>query len=170
MELYVEHGYDQTTVAEIAARAGLTERTFFRHFSDKREVLFDGALLLQAFLVDGVTAAPASTGAVDAVAGALEAAGALFQQDPQRPRLRQRVIDAHPELQERELSKLATLAAALAQALAGRGVPEPVASLAAEAGIAVFKVAFAEWVHAEGPELPQVVRDGFVSLRTVMGT
>lgn len=166
MELYLEHGYDRTTVAEIAQRAGLTERTFFRHFADKREVLFDGSHALQSFLVDGVTAAPPGS-PVDALARALEGAGARFQEVPERVRARQVVIDANPELQERELIKLATLAGALAEALRARDVPEPAASLAAEAGIAVFKVAFARWVHTEGADLPGAIRDSFDVLRAV---
>ena len=63
MELYLERGFDQTTVAEIAERAGLTERTFFRHFADKREVLFAGAGALQELLVSAVAGAPDSGGA-----------------------------------------------------------------------------------------------------------
>src|SRR6478735_12019057 len=79
LELYVERGFEQTTVADIAARAGLTERTFFRHFADKREVLFSGAGALQELLVSTVAAAPDSMAPIDAVAAAIEAAGALLE-------------------------------------------------------------------------------------------
>jgi AcrR family transcriptional regulator len=168
MELYVEHGFDQTTVAQIAKRAGLTERTFFRHYADKREVLFAGANMLQEFLVDGVASAPGSAAPIDAVVAALEAAGGLFQERRDSVRQRQTVIDANAELRERELIKLASLAAALAEALRGRGVPDPAASLAAEAGIAVFRIAFGRWVEsAEERDLPTVIRESFAELKAV---
>jgi len=168
MELYVERGFEQTTVAEIAERAGLTERTFFRHFADKREVLFAGAGMLQEFLVSGVTGAPDSVTPIEAVAEALEAAGALLQERRDYSRQRQAVIAANPALQERELTKLASLAAAVADALRQRGVTEPAASLTAEAGIAVFKVAFERWVSdASQPELPRLIRASLDELKAV---
>src|ERR1700678_875792 len=94
MELYGERGFDNTTVAEIATRAGLTERTFFRHFADKREVLFAGAHLLEELLVDKVADAPDSVAPIDAVGTALEAAGALLQQRREYARQRQAIIAA----------------------------------------------------------------------------
>ena len=146
MELYGERGFDQTTVAEIAARAGLTERTFFRYFADKREVLFWGSAALQKLLVDAVTGAPGSTAPIDAVAAALDAVVPMFQERRNFARRRHTLIVAHPELQERELIKLASLASAMADALRRRGVTEPAASLTAEAGVAVFKISFERWV------------------------
>src|ERR1700690_519218 len=101
--LYGERGFEQTTVAEIAKRAGLTERTFFRHFADKREVLFAGADGLRDLLVDTVIAAPESAAPIDAAAGGLEAAGAAIQDRGELPRKRQTIIAASAELQEREL-------------------------------------------------------------------
>lgn len=147
LELYASHGFEQTTAADIAQAAGLTERTFFRHFTDKREVLFHGQELLQQAFLDGVTAAPADASALDTVAFALQHASSLFP-DERRPyaRLRQAVILAHPGLQERELLKLASLSAAVAVALRARGVPEPAATLAAETGVMVFVVAFRQWI------------------------
>jgi AcrR family transcriptional regulator len=160
LELYGERGFDQTTVAEIANRAGLTERTFFRYFTDKREVLFYGASALQELLVSNVASAPESTAPIDAVAAALEVAGGFLQQRRDFARKRQAVIDANTELQERELIKLATLGAAMAKVLRARGVSEPAASLAAEAGIAVFKVAFDSWVaDADERDLPEIIRE-----------
>ena len=146
MELYVERGFDQTTVAEIAARAGLTERTFFRHFADKREVLFAGAGHLQDFLVSTLASTPDSAAPIDAVAAALEAAGALLQERRDYAGQRQAIIAANVELQERELIKLAALSAAIADTLRRRGVKDPAASLTAEAGIAVFKIGFERWI------------------------
>src|SRR3989440_2677122 len=101
LDLYGERGFENTTVAEIAARAGLTERTFFRHFADKREVLFWGAGTLQELLVSAVASAPDSAAPIDAVAGALEAAGALLQERRESARQRQTVIAANAELRER---------------------------------------------------------------------
>src|ERR1700716_3229597 len=160
LALFGEGGFENTTVAEIAARAGLTERTFFRYFADKREVLFWGAAALQEFLVSAVAGAPDSAAPIDAVVAALEAAGALLQERRESARQRQAVIAANAELQERELIKLATLASALADALRPRGVEGPAASLAAEAGIAIFKVAFQRWVNESNQrDFPQLIRE-----------
>jgi AcrR family transcriptional regulator len=150
LALYRERGFDATTVVEIAQRAGLSERTFFRHFADKREVLFSGSQELAQLLADRVAAAPAGTAPLDAVLGALDAAAPVFEELGDRVRVRHAVIAAHPVLRERELIKLAGLATAVAAALRGRGVGEPAAALAAEVGVAVFKVAFARWIDRAG--------------------
>ena len=168
MELYGARGFEQTTVAEIAKRAGLTERTFFRHFADKREVLFAGAEDLQELLVSAVVNAPDSAAPIDAVGAGLLAAAALLQERREFSRQRQAVIAANRELQERELIKLATLASALADALHRRGVDEPAASLVAEVGIAVFKVAFDRW-HDETNQrdFPQLIRESLDELKGI---
>ena len=127
LKLYVERGFEQTTVAEIAKEAGLTERTFFRHFADKREVLFSGSAELHELLVDTLAGCPAGVAPLDAIARALESAGGMFRERGSFARQRHTVIVANPELQERELLKLASLAAALAEALRRRGVAEPAA-------------------------------------------
>ncbi|MCQ6247963.1 TetR/AcrR family transcriptional regulator [Streptomyces malaysiensis] len=168
LELYSERGYEQTTVAEIAKRAGLTERTFFRHYADKREVLFDGSGELQELAVSGVVGAPESAAPLDAMAAGLEAASGWFAARREHARRRQAVIVANAELRERELIKLASLSAALADALRGRGVAEPAASLAAEAGMAVFKVAFQRWIaEAEEATLSQLMRESMAELKAV---
>ncbi len=168
MALYGERGFENTTVAEIAERAGLTERTFFRHFTDKREVLFGGAGALQEALVDAVAAAPESAAPFDSVKAALEAAGVLFQGRRDFARQRQAVIAANAELRQRELIKLAALAAALADALRRRGVKDPAASLSAEAGIAVFKVAFERWVEESNQrDLSELMRESLDELKAV---
>jgi AcrR family transcriptional regulator len=147
LELYGKRGFDQTTAAEIAKRAGLTERTFFRHFADKREVLFAGSTELQRLLVDAVAGAPKSAAPIDAVRAALMAAGDVFNEERRNyARERRAVIAANAELRERELIKMASLASAIADALRRRGVSDPAASLTAEAGIAVFRVTFDRWV------------------------
>src|ERR1039457_4463717 len=168
LALYGERGFEQTTVAEIAKRAGLTERTFFRHFADKREVLFAGAGSLQDLLVSTLASTPDSAAPIDAVAAALEAAGALLQERREYSRQRQAVIAANADLQERELIKLASLAAALADTLRQRGVREPAASLAADAGIAVFRIAFERWVSETNQrDLPHLIRESLDELKAV---
>jgi len=165
LDLYGENGFDNTTVAEIAERAGLTERTFFRHFTDKREVLFAGAGALQELLVNTVIGVPNSTAPIAAVAAGLEAGAARLQERREFAIQRQAVITANSELQERELIKLATLAAALADALRRRGVKDPTASLAAEVGIAAFKVAFERWINvANRRDFPRLIRDSLSRL------
>ncbi len=174
LELYGERGYDQTTVAEIAKRAGLTERTFFRHFADKREVLFYGARMLQDWLVKGIEDAPAGLPPINAVGASLEAVAVSLEERRELARQRQAIVAATPELQERELIKLASLSAALAGALRRRGVTDPGASLAAEAGVAVFRVAFQRWVGQAagsadlgGQTLAQFIRDSLAELKAV---
>src|SRR4029077_7890519 len=112
LELYTERGFDQTTVAEIAERAGLTERTFFRHFADKREVLFWGQDALMELVTTHIADAPDSASPIDAVGGALRAVGALLEGRRKHALRRQACIAPNPGLQERELIKLALLAAA----------------------------------------------------------
>ena len=121
MELYTEHGFEPTTAADIAAKAGLTERTFFRHFADKREVLFAGSAHLQDLMVGAVAAAPKSVAPIEAVAAGVEAAAGVLR-DRTYSRSRQKLIETHPALRERELIKMASLASAFAAALRKRGV------------------------------------------------
>ena len=150
LDLFVSQGFDETTASGIASSAGVTERTFFRHFSDKREVLFEGQHLLADRFTAGVDDAPGGAGPAELVAAALRGASGFFPDDRRAwSRRRQTVIDAHPALQERELLKLAGLARDVAAVLASRGVPEPAASLAGQACLAVFGVAFGLWI-AEG--------------------
>jgi AcrR family transcriptional regulator len=168
MQLYVERGFEQTTVAEIAKQAGLTARTFFRYFADKREVLFDGAGYLQEHVVKALAAAPDSAAPMRAVAAALDAAAAVLGQRREYSRQRQSVINANPELRERELIKLASMSAALADGLRRRGVPDPDASLAAEAGIVVLRVGFERWVsEPDGADLSQHMRAALDRLKTI---
>ncbi len=168
LELYSERGYEQTTVAEIAARAGLTERTFFRHFADKREVLFAGSSGLQEQLILALEAAPDSFSAIDAIGGALEMVTARFPAPREYARRRHAVIAANPELQERERIKLASLAAAFADALRRRGVTGSAATLAGEMGAAIFRIAFERWIDKthEG-DLLLAVRESLAELKAV---
>jgi AcrR family transcriptional regulator len=150
LELFATRGFEQTTATEIAQSVGLTERTFFRHFSDKREVLFYGQhRLAEAFLAGVDTAAPGAS-PIEIVASALQSAASFFP-DERRPysRTRQSVIDQNPALQERERHKLASIATAVAGALRARGVDELAATLAAESGATVFGIAFVQWIRED---------------------
>jgi AcrR family transcriptional regulator len=171
-ELYTKRGYDDTTVAEIAERAGLTERTFFRHFADKKEVLFAGSNELQDLLVSAVAAAPSSAAPIEAVAAGLIAAGAVFNEERRdHSRRRQSIIVANAELRERELIKLAALASAIADTLRRRGVSGTAASLTAEAGIAVFRVAFESWVDPYNKlGWSELVRNSLAELKVVVAS
>jgi len=166
LELFAEHGYDETTVAEIAERAGLSERTFFRHFADKREVLFGGAGELQSKMAAAVAAAPAELPPIEAAVLGVQMAGEMLGERPDFARKRARVISANAELQERELIKMASLTAAFTETLRERGVAEPAASLTAEAAIMVFRVSFERWV-TDGGEYTDVIADSFDQLRAV---
>lgn len=158
MELYAGAGYEQTTVADIAARAGVTERTYFRHFPDKREVLFGGSTELQQRVVDAIAAAPAGAAPLEAVAAAFEHASALLADRRDHARRRAAVIAANTSLRERDLLKLASLTGAAAEALRARGVPDPAAALAAETGVAVFRIAFDSWIAGSADDLARSVR------------
>jgi hypothetical protein len=152
MELYVERGFDETTVAEIA----------------KREVLFAGAAMLQDLFVRALGDAAPDLPPVDAAIAGVVAGGVLIQERRDFARQRYGIIAANAELQERELIKLASLSAALADALRRRGVPDHAASLAAEVAIAVFRVAFERWVtDPVGLDLPQLMRESLDELRAV---
>lgn len=171
IELFGEIGYEQTTVAAIAKRAGLTARTFFRYFADKREVLFNGSEHLQQTMVDAMTQVPATASAIGAIAAALTSAGVFFT-DERRPfaRIRSTVIAANMDLRERELIKMATLSVSLAQALRERGIGEPDASLVAEAGVAVFRVAFMQWVgESEQRDFVGIVMESLERLKLLTG-
>jgi AcrR family transcriptional regulator len=150
LALFTEHGYDATTVAQIADRAGLTKSTFFRHFADKREVLFGGQDFLTGVFSDAILTAPPSATVAACLAAALEASAAAFT--PERHDLapqRRAIIAAHSDLQERELLKRARLAAVMADALRARGADETTARLAAEIGVLAFSTAYARWAALE---------------------
>jgi AcrR family transcriptional regulator len=172
LDLFTEQGYDSTTVAQIAERAGLTKTTFFRHFPDKREVLFAGQDTHGRLLADGIATASDSATPLEAVAAALDAATVTFTPEQREfgPRLRA-VIAANSELQERETFKRAGLAAVMAEALQKRGVPEPAASLAAELGVLAFYRAFARWGDpANRQSFTDLARQALRELRAATAT
>jgi len=167
-ELFLGRGYDQTTVADIAKRAGLTERTFFRHYADKREVLFGGAGALHDELLRALDEVSPELPPIEAVRIAVETISALMHGRRQLARERRRIIAAHPDLQERDLNKRSSLTGALEAGLRRRGVAESAASLAAEMGIAVFYSGFDRWLDDPAErELTEIVHERFDELKAV---
>jgi len=168
MALYGERGYDATTVAEIAERAGLTKRTFFRYFTDKREVLFWGSERLEQQMVAAIETAPAAASALGLIGAALDAAGDLFEEVREFTGLRHRIIASSPELRERELIKAASISAAMAKALRARGFDDATATLAAYTGTTIMHVAYEQWVGApDGTPFQQVAKDVLARLRDI---
>lgn len=172
MELFEERGYDRTTVGDIAARADLTERTFFRYFTDKREVLFAGTEEFEALIVSAAASAPETTSPLDVVVAAIASSSPFFEARRASARKRQVLIAAHPELRERELIKSTRLAAAMVAGLRARGVPESSATLLARTGMTIFQSAHERWIedtkkrdlahhmHAALAELRRLTADG----------
>ncbi len=150
VDLFTEQGYDATTVAQIAERAGVTKSTFFRHFADKRELLVAGQETLSRLLAEGIAEAPANASPLEAVAAGLERASSAMgpMNRELAPRLKAAVA-ASTELQERDALKSVSLAAAMTSALVARGVPDSTAAVAGELGVLAFKRGFAEWAEGE---------------------
>ena len=155
LELFRECGYDRTTAAEIAARAGVTERTFFRHFPDKREVLFDGQAVLLAALTSSIVDAPQELGPLDTLFRAFRSTVPALEANRPFSHPRQEVIAATPALHERELAKMAALTDALAGALTARGVARLRADLAAQIGMAAYVGATVAWLGDPEPGLSE---------------
>lgn len=150
VDLFNEQGYDATTVAQIAERAGVTRSTFFRYFTDKREVLVAGQDMLSRMLADGITEAPADASPLQAVAAGLERASVAMDSGNRELGARlQAAVAASTELQERDALKSVGLAAAMTDALVARGVPEPTSHLAAEMGVLAFKQGYARWCESD---------------------
>lgn len=169
--LFDEQGYEETTVAEIAAAADLTKRTFFRYFADKREVLFSGSQELEHRWLEAVTAAPADADPLAAATAGFDPIAQIFVDRHQLARVRARIISSNPELQERELIKLQKLAGAITSALIQRDVSHDAATLAAQAAVTVFHVAFARWVQQNDPTpLRRLMDQSLEELRAVTAT
>ncbi|HEY1919327.1 MAG TPA: TetR family transcriptional regulator [Streptosporangiaceae bacterium] len=164
LELYAERGFDHTTAADIAALAGVTERTYFRHFPDKREVLFDWEADARAALVDAVASAPAELPPLPALREAFVSAASIFERDLPGKQLRHRIVSSTPELQERELLKLGRLTDALTDVLEKRGAPPGPASLAAACGTAVLTRARLQWLDGSQRDYVTLLRDAFAEL------
>jgi AcrR family transcriptional regulator len=167
LELFSERGFDRTTAAEIAALANVTERTYFRHFPDKREVLFDGEAAMQRSLADAVANSPAGLAPLPMLLEAFLSVVPMLESDRELKGRRHRVISATPELQERELTKLAHLTDAIAVALEHREVPSHIAPLAATCGIAALTRVRLEWLAGDTRDYPALLADAFADLASL---
>jgi AcrR family transcriptional regulator len=170
LDLFSEQGFEHTTVSEIAARVGVDKRTFFRHFADKREVLFAGAEDLQSSLVETIAGAPSELASLDAIASVV----AVIDWEQTAPltalRKRQAAIEASTELMERELMKFEALTAAFAQGLRRRGTDDAAADLAAHAGMTVFRTSYERFIDPDNNvDLAQIVNDVLDELRAAVG-
>jgi AcrR family transcriptional regulator len=169
LELYAERGFDRTTAADIAALAGVTERTYFRHFPDKREVLFDGEAEFLTALADAVSSAPAGLAPLPTLLAAFLSVTPMFERDRADKELRHRIISSTPELQERELTKHAHLTAAITEALEKRAVPPSTASLAAICGTAALNRARLQWLAGSERDYPGLLTDAVTELGLLVG-
>jgi len=167
LDLYRERGFDQTTTAEIAARAGVTERTFFRHFLDKREVLFDGEAALHDLLAKALNELPATAAPLIALLHAFRSVVPLLEHNRPFTEPRAQVIDVTPALRERALSKTASLTTFLTTALQARGVPDTQAALAARIGLAAFNQAATLWFQDATLDLDTLLVQAFGDLHTL---
>lgn len=165
LELFADNGFDQTTAAQIAARAGVTERTFFRHFPDKREVLFEGQTVLTAALTAAIAGAPSGLAPVAALHHAFSSLTRLFEDNRGFSEPRQRIIEATPALQEREIAKHAALITVVAEALRARGTGTLQADLAAQTGMAVLTHALATWFADPSVRLEHHLERAFAELQ-----
>jgi len=168
LDLFLERGFDQTTVPQIAARAGLTTRTFFRHFADKREVLFAGQDEVPALVADLIARAPAAMEPTDVITWGFQIiAPTMFQDRGDYPRKRRTVIDSNEGLRERELGKLANLSDAITRGFQARGSDDLTATLAAEIAVAVFKVAVRRWIDQTDGDLSAVIAETINALNAL---
>lgn len=170
LHLFAERGYDATTAADIAAAAGLTERTFYRYFADKREALFWGADEFEASFLEAIDPLPADTAAMAVVEAAVVGGASRFT--PERrdsATLRTGIVDATPALRERERDKLARLASLIAERLVARGFPATDADLAAHSGVTVFTTAFVRWVAGDARSPEALCHDLFGDLARLTG-
>ena len=170
LDLYAEQGYDVTTTAQIAARAGLTERTYFRHFADKREVLFDGEQELSDLMRGAIASAPGDLTPLQLVLAAYRAAVPLFVAGRSTAQRRLRIIETSSALQERAHAKVAMLSEALIGELRERDVPQPIARLAVRAGAAVFERASSAWTGKSAADLEALLAHGYDELRALTST
>ncbi len=168
LDLYAERGYEATTTAEIAARAGVTERTYFRHFADKREVLFDGEAELREVMIAAIASAQETTSPLSLILHAYTAAVPLFVAGRPTAERRAQIIGTSPALQERAHTKSASLTEALIGALEQRGIPEPTARLAARAGAAIFERASRAWSGTPAQDLAALIAQAADELRSLI--
>lgn len=169
LELFREQGFDRTTTAEIARHAGVTERTYFHHFRDKREVLFGGEEVLRGLLIAAVRDAPHGPAPLEVLLGAFLSVEDWMEDGRAYARPRYDVVAASPALRERETAKLASLAGSVADALVERGVGHRRATITARAAMAAFEVATVAWYADPSHGFGAHLRDAFDDLRTLGG-
>jgi AcrR family transcriptional regulator len=169
LDLYRERGFDRTTAADIAERAGVNTRTFFRHFPDKREVLFDGEADLRAALAQHVTEAPEGLTPAEALLHAFCKAAHILEDNRSFSEPRLALIAATPTLRERDLAKGAAMAASIAEALRRRGVDNRLADLAAHAGWTAFHHAAQNWIDDPTSGLQTQLARAFADLNALFG-
>ena len=165
MALFRERGYADVTVAEIADRAGLTKRTFFNHFADKREVFFARAQAFEASVIQYLDEAGDDLDPIDAAVAALTRGGLDLAQYGDSAHARRELIASSPELQERDLIKMTSLAAAIAKALRRRHVPDRTATLAAQAAVAIFTAAYDDWAEDTTADFSALMQRSLSDLR-----
>lgn len=167
LELFIEQGFDQTTTDRIAARAGVTERTYFRHFADKREVMFDGEAELHDELTRALAAVPAHVEPLPALRAAFHDVVPLLERNRPVAELRARIIAVTPALQERELAKGAALVALLADALEARGADARVAQLCSQVGMNLCAIVTKRWMNDPSLDLDAEIERAFHDLYEV---
>lgn len=167
--LFLERGYAEVTVAEIADRAGLTKRTFFNHFADKREVLFAGAPAYEASVLKHLAEAGAGLDPMDAAVEALARSSLELAAFGEYAKLRRDLIASSTELRERDLMKTVSLTSAIAGALGERQVPARAAAFIAQAAVAVFTTAYADWIDDLTADFAALMRQSLADLREAIG-
>jgi AcrR family transcriptional regulator len=166
LELFLDKGYDGTTAAEIAERAGVTERTFFRHFPDKREVLFNEAEL--GSRIDAAIAkAPPKLGPIEVVVWAYQSLAPMFEENLRFAEPGQAVIARTPALQERQLAKAASITFTITEALRRRGTSPRLAGLAATTGMAITAHGLQTWLQDPSSPLAAHLAEAFQSLKAL---
>jgi len=169
MALFLERGYAGVTVADITERAGLTKRSFFNHFADKREVLFAGAAAFQRVATDSLRELDPAVGPVEAAAAALTQAGLSLAEYGEFGRARRELIASSTELQERELVKFAALSQALQDGLIERGATPRTARFAAEAAITAFNAAYDDWIDQPESDFASLMKGSLEDLQSAVG-
>ncbi len=170
MEAFLDRGYEQTTAGQIAARAGVTERTFFRHFRDKRDILFDGQEALLSAMLDAIAEAPADTSPMRLLRRAFLAVTPMFEENRAMSLRRQQIIAANPPLLEREAGKMASMTAALSTTLQERGLEAKLSTLAVQASAAAFNHALAAWLESASERLAPHLDEAFGRLSVLVAS
>ncbi|OLF16987.1 TetR/AcrR family transcriptional regulator [Actinophytocola xanthii] len=170
-ELFAEQGFAATTVPEITTRAGLTTRTFFRHFADKREVFFADEVEMPKVVATLMAEAPASATPMALILeGMRPLVETRFEGRKEVLRQRRELLRSDDGLRERDLRKRAAMADAIREGLLARGLDRTRAALIAETGVTLVYVAIAEWLDTDDDRrLDDIIREAFETLRSELG-